>query len=183
MWLFLAVAVLVTVLRSHERVGGAVPAALGVLNLLDLSWSAGRFGHLWSVCLELQGYVVLGPVAFMVRDRDWPAVPTILAGIVLQGPVQLVHPFRCLGPARTLASRRQGRQQQADEHHDDHQDHQQLDQGDGLAARAGGHGCQGLRRGGHGRYRSFIPRPASGVTHAHRASLTRRRRSGNRCSP
>ncbi len=79
MWLFLAVAVLLTLLRSHDRVGGAVPAALGVLNLLDVGWSPARFGHLWSVCLELQGYVLLGLVAFTVRERDWPAVPTILA--------------------------------------------------------------------------------------------------------
>ena len=113
MWLFLAVAVLVTLLRGDHRVGGAVPAALGVLNLLDVGWSAARFGHLWSVCLELQGYVLLGLVAFMVRDRDWPAVPVILAliaaswlitGLRLSATTQLDYYAVYVGPLARLTA-------------------------------------------------------------------------------
>lgn len=89
MWLFLAVAALLTLLRSHDGLAGVLPAALGLLNLLDLGWYAARFGHLWSVCLELQGYLVLGLVAYFARERDWPATTVILvliaAGWVITG--------------------------------------------------------------------------------------------------
>ena len=81
MWLFLAVAVLVTAFRGHDRLGAAVPAALGVLNLFDAGGSALRFGHLWSVSLELQGYLALGLVAFLARERDWPPSTVILVAV------------------------------------------------------------------------------------------------------
>lgn len=113
MWLFLAAAVLLTAIRSHEPLKGAVPAALGVLNLLDMGWYAARFGHLWSVCLELQGYLVLGLVAYVVRERDWPAQATIvllvlagwlITGLRLSAAPQLDYHALFVGPLARLTA-------------------------------------------------------------------------------
>lgn len=83
MWVFLIVAVNFTALRGHENIAGALPAAIGVLNLFDLRWYAVRYGHLWSVCLELQGYFALGIVACFARSRYWS--PTTIIAAMISG--------------------------------------------------------------------------------------------------
>ncbi len=113
MWVLLAAAVLLTALRSHDRLGGALPAALGMLNLLNPAGAAGRFGHLWSVCLELQGYLLLGLVAFVARDRDWSAPAAILGliavswlitGLRLAAAPQLDYYALFVGPQARLTA-------------------------------------------------------------------------------
>jgi peptidoglycan/LPS O-acetylase OafA/YrhL len=81
MWVFIAAAAIVGTVRHHDSLATAVAAALGLLNLFDANAYALRLAHLWSVCLELQGYAVLALVAFVVRRRRW-AAPAVIATIV-----------------------------------------------------------------------------------------------------
>jgi peptidoglycan/LPS O-acetylase OafA/YrhL len=92
MWVFIAAAAVVSTVRSHGSLATAVGAALGLLNLFEPYAYASRFGHLWSVCLELQGYAVLALVAFVVRRRDWAPSAVIATMVVVSVVATMLRP-------------------------------------------------------------------------------------------
>jgi peptidoglycan/LPS O-acetylase OafA/YrhL len=77
LWLFTAVAYAVTLWRggplSPVAAGLAVTGWINLHPLLDLGEAPVRLGHLWSVCVELQGYAVLAAVAAV--SRRWRLDP------------------------------------------------------------------------------------------------------------
>lgn len=85
MWLFLLVACGVTWWQADPLSFGAVGIGLaGGLNfwpVLTGSAPPERLGHLWSVCVELQGYAVLGGLAAV--SRRWRLDPAALIGTVV----------------------------------------------------------------------------------------------------
>jgi peptidoglycan/LPS O-acetylase OafA/YrhL len=85
MWVFLVVACGVTLLRGDPlaltSVGMAVTGWINVWPALTASAPPERLGHLWSVCVELQGYAVLGGLAAI--SRRWPLDPAVLIGAVV----------------------------------------------------------------------------------------------------
>lgn len=89
LWVFTAVACMVTLWRGGPLSPAATGLALaGGINLhpllhplSDLGELPVRLGHLWSVCVELQGYAVLAVVAAV--SRRWPLDPAwCLAAVV-----------------------------------------------------------------------------------------------------
>lgn len=85
MWVFLVVACGVTLLRGGPLTATSVGLSLtgwaNFLPLLDSGEQPVRLGHLWSVCVELQGYVVLGGLAAV--SRRWRLDPVALVGAVV----------------------------------------------------------------------------------------------------
>jgi len=85
MWVFVVVACGVTLLRGGPISPTAVALSLSgwanVQPLLDAGEQPVRLGHLWSVCVELQGYVVLGGLAAV--SRRWRLDPAVLIGAVV----------------------------------------------------------------------------------------------------
>ncbi|MEX8492611.1 acyltransferase family protein [Sphaerotilus sp.] len=85
MWVFLAVACGVTLLRGGPLTATSVGLSLtgwaNVQPLLDAGEQPVRLGHLWSVCVELQGYAVLGGLAAV--SRRWRLDPVVLIGTVV----------------------------------------------------------------------------------------------------
>ena len=85
MWLFLLVACGVTWWQADPLSFGAAGLGLaGGLNfwpVLTGSAPPERLGHLWSVCVELQGYAVLGGLAAV--SRRWRLDPVWLIGTVV----------------------------------------------------------------------------------------------------
>jgi peptidoglycan/LPS O-acetylase OafA/YrhL len=85
MWVFVAVACAVTLLRGAPLTATSVGLSLtGWANLqplLEAGQPPMRIGHLWSVCVELQGYAVLGGLAAV--SRRWRLDPVWLIGTVV----------------------------------------------------------------------------------------------------
>ncbi|MEN9484117.1 MAG: hypothetical protein RJB37_1997 [Pseudomonadota bacterium] len=85
MWVFVAVACAVTLLRGAPLTATSVGLSLtgwaNIQPLLDAGEQSVRLGHLWSVCVELQGYAVLGGLAAV--SRRWRLDPVALIGTVL----------------------------------------------------------------------------------------------------
>ncbi|MEY4906618.1 MAG: hypothetical protein RL260_336 [Pseudomonadota bacterium] len=85
MWVFLAIACGVTWLRggplTAASVGLSLAGGANFLPLLDTGAQPVRLGHLWSVCVELQGYLVLGGLAAV--SRRWRLDPAALIGAVV----------------------------------------------------------------------------------------------------
>jgi peptidoglycan/LPS O-acetylase OafA/YrhL len=70
LWLFVATASVVMLWRDSSSLSHGLQAALGLSNYAPVAgwgYPAVRYGHLWSVGLELQGYLVLGLVAAVAR--------------------------------------------------------------------------------------------------------------------
>ncbi len=85
MWVFLLTACGVTLLRGDPLTAASVGLGMaGGINfwpVLTASAPPERLGHLWSVCVELQGYAVLGGLA--VVSRRWRIDPVVLIGILV----------------------------------------------------------------------------------------------------
>lgn len=85
MWVFVVVACGVTLLRggplSPTAVGLSLSGWANFQPLLDPAEGPVRLDHLWSVCVELQGYVVLGGLAAV--SRRWRLDPAVLIGAVV----------------------------------------------------------------------------------------------------
>lgn len=85
MWVFVVVACGVTLLRGDPLAPSSVGMALsGWINFwpaIAASAPPERLGHLWSVCVELQGYGVLGGLAAV--SRRWQIDPVALIGVAV----------------------------------------------------------------------------------------------------
>jgi peptidoglycan/LPS O-acetylase OafA/YrhL len=85
MWVFLVVACGVTLLRggplSAASVGMGLSGWINFWPVLTGNAPPERLGHLWSVCVELQGYLVLGGLAAVARR--WRLDPAALIAVVV----------------------------------------------------------------------------------------------------
>ncbi len=81
MWFFVLVVVLITSLQSEVNLLAVAPTLFGLGNY----WSPPieQLSHLWSVCVELQGYLALGMVAWVCRACHWRAHRLIFIVVAL----------------------------------------------------------------------------------------------------
>lgn len=84
LWLYIAVAALLFAVTGKSWHAPTFAALSGWINYIPAWYHVvpnAEFGHLWSVCLELQGYVLIGLIAAIERKSSIPA-EWLLFGLV-----------------------------------------------------------------------------------------------------